>query len=43
MSKNFNLSLLANEQTKTHSPQTSAAFKEWVDNNDEKIIKLLEK
>jgi len=43
MSENFNLSLLTDEQTKTHSFKTSAAFKKWVDNNDEKMINLLEK
>jgi len=41
MSEKFDLSLMADE-TKTHSPQTLAAFKKWVDGNDKKILKLLE-
>lgn len=41
--ENFNLSLVANKQTKTHSRDSLRAFKEWVDNYDDKIINLLEK
>jgi uncharacterized protein (TIGR00661 family) len=38
---NFNLSLLIGKE-KTHSTAALGAFKEWVDNNDDKIIRILE-
>jgi uncharacterized protein (TIGR00661 family) len=39
----FNLSLITDRQTKTHSASALDAFKEWVDNYNDKIIGLLEK
>lgn len=39
---NFDLSLITTKQ-KTHSPEALRRFKEWVDNNDNKIIDLLER
>lgn len=40
-SDNFNLSLLASKE-KTHSAAALRAFKEWVDNNEDKILRILE-
>lgn len=40
---NFNISLLENTLTKTHSVQALKLFKEWVDNYNDKIVTLLEK
>ena len=40
---NFDLSLIAQAQKKTHSFAALAAFKEWVDKYDDKIIGILEK
>ncbi|MFA5184553.1 MAG: glycosyltransferase family protein [Patescibacteria group bacterium] len=41
VTENFDLSALDNEQTKTHSPEALHRFKEWVDNNDDKLVELL--
>ncbi len=41
MSENFDLSLLADKE-KTRSDSALKAFKEWVDNNNDKILKILE-
>ncbi len=41
-SENFNLSLITNEVTINNS-QALISFKNWVDNNDDKIVKILEK
>ncbi len=38
---NFDLSLLVDKE-KTHPDSALRAFKEWVDNNDDKIIEMLE-
>ncbi|MFA6194556.1 MAG: glycosyltransferase family protein [Patescibacteria group bacterium] len=40
-SENFDLSLLADKE-KTHSGSALKTFKEWVDNNNDKILKILE-
>ncbi len=38
----FDLSLVINNFEKTHSNSALRVFKEWVDNHDDKIIKILE-
>jgi uncharacterized protein (TIGR00661 family) len=40
--KNFDLSLIADQQQKTHSSGALQTFKEWVDGYDDKIINILE-
>jgi len=39
---NFNISLLKNNQQKTHSPEALQLFKKWVDDYNDKIVTLLE-
>jgi len=39
---NFDISLLLEEQQKTHSREAGLRFKEWVDKYDDKIINILE-
>ena len=41
-SNHFDISLVADKQQKTHSPEALLRFKEWVDRSEDKIINILE-